>query len=140
VDWGYLLSELRPTECDGIIMRLRSWLCSNAIVLKESTKYTVLKACDLWTFSWQWDLLPIQLKAFHMERERPPAQHRKITKEEKSVYASSTELHAESPANENIYHQLLNVPINESISRTPSISPSPQKDHAFSMLETESRV
>ncbi|KAH7719364.1 Protein F01F1.3 [Aphelenchoides avenae] len=65
VDWGHILSELRPSETDELITKMRRTLCSSTVSLDEATKLSLMRAIDLWTFAWDWSLLPKCVKEFH---------------------------------------------------------------------------
>ncbi|KAI1705789.1 MIF4G domain-containing protein [Ditylenchus destructor] len=62
---GQTLNQLNPTELDSTVMKCRRWLVSNIIQLEEETKFLLMEAVDLWTYSWDTQLFPDCLRRFY---------------------------------------------------------------------------
>ncbi|KAF7632239.1 hypothetical protein Mgra_00008357, partial [Meloidogyne graminicola] len=67
INSGQQLSLLNNSECEGLVIYCRRWLCSNKIVIEEDTKRLLMTAIDLWTYSWDRNLFPDCLSRFYKE-------------------------------------------------------------------------
>uniref|UniRef100_A0A915EH33 Uncharacterized protein n=1 Tax=Ditylenchus dipsaci TaxID=166011 RepID=A0A915EH33_9BILA len=77
-------------------MKCRKWLVSNNIQLEEETKFLMLHAIDLWTYSWDLQLFPDCLRQFYEEQKE---QHRRqeILKERIEMAVTSSKRKISAP-------------------------------------------
>ncbi|KAL3112755.1 hypothetical protein niasHT_019729 [Heterodera trifolii] len=68
-EFGHKLQQLNPSECDRMVLACRFWLCSNQLALEEKTRRHLMKAIDLWTYSWDPKLFPDCLRRHYSETE-----------------------------------------------------------------------